>query len=155
MKNITSLILLLLATSIAYSQNLILNPSAEEPLVNGEIPFWTETTGNSWTISGIQSFGQGLPPANSGLYFFTSGFNNVNGIAELAQTIDISTDATDIDLGVKHYYFSGYTISYNQNPPDQSNFIFEFLDANNSILNKVHLGPFSTTTTWNHVEQNH
>ena len=48
MKKIKSFLLFLFATSIAYSQNLILNPSAEEPLINGEIPFWTETIGNKW-----------------------------------------------------------------------------------------------------------
>lgn len=152
MKKITSFFFILLVTSLATSQNLILNPSAEEPLVNGEIPSWTETISDDWQYYTHSDFGQGVPTTCSGSNMFFSGWHNVNDIAELAQIIDISSDATDIDLGIKHYYFSGYTIAYSQTPPDESNFIFELLDENNSILSTITLGPFNTTS-WNLVEQ--
>ncbi len=136
------------------SQNLILNPSAELPLVNGEIPNWTETIGNSWQSSPNITFG-GAPTPNSGEFVFFAGSNIVstNGFdtSELEQTIDIASDATAIDTGNKNYFFSGYTRSFTQFPTDQSNIFIQFLDVNNSLISSSAFGPFNTTTTWNTI----
>ncbi len=153
MKKFT-LLLAIITFCSAQSQNLILNPSCELPLVNGEIPNWTETIGNSWEPTpngGIY----GLPTPTSGTFSFYSGTNiqliNGQNVSELEQNIDLTIDATAIDTGTKNYFFNGYTRSFTQFPTDQSNIFIQFLDVNNVLLTSFNFGPFSTTESWNTV----
>ncbi len=156
MKKIISSLLFLFATSIATSQNLILNPSAEEPMVNGEIPFWTETIGNTWiSYDNIVDFNFEANTVPHGTFWFyaQNGVQNINGqnVSELEQTINISSDATAIDLGTKNYFFNGFVRTFEQGTNDQSNIFIQFYDANNLLLNTFDFGPFSDASVWSNV----
>lgn len=155
MKKIT-LLLAIFTFCSARSQNLILNPSAEMPPVNGEIPFWTETIGSTWKhYDDLFDFGF---PANStpdGTFWFyaQNGVQNINGlnVSELEQTINISNDATAIDLGSKNYFFNGFVRTFEQGLNDQSNIFIQFFDANSLILTAFNFGPFSDASVWSNV----
>ncbi|HRA72824.1 MAG TPA: T9SS type A sorting domain-containing protein, partial [Flavobacterium sp.] len=156
MKNFTLLLLFLFATSITNSQNLILNPSAEEPMVNGEIPFWTETIGNKWiSYDNIVDFNFEANTVPHGTFWFyaQNEVQNINGqnVSELEQTINISSDANDIDLGSKNYFFNGFVRTFEQGTNDQSNIFIQFFDANNLLLNEFSFGPFSDASVWSNV----
>ena len=156
MKKITSFLLILFATALATSQNLILNPSAEEPMVNGEIPFWTETIGNTWiSYDNIIDFNFEANTVPDGTFWFyaQNGVQNINGqnVSELEQTINISSNATAIDLGTKNYFFNGFVRTFGQVTNDQSNIFIQFFDANNLLLNAFNFGPFSDASVWSNV----
>ena len=138
------------------SQNLILNPSAEMPPVNGEIPFWTETIGSAWKqYDDLFDFGFAANSTPDGSFWFYAGTGNqiVNGqsVSELEQTIDISLDAITIDSGSKNYFFNGFVRTFEQSLNDQSNIFVQFFDANNLLLNFFNFGPFSDATAWNNI----
>lgn len=156
MKKVTLFLLFLFATALATSQNLILNPSAEEPMVNGEIPFWTETIGNKWIrYDNIADFNFEANTVPHGTFWFyaQNEVQNINGqnVSELEQTINISSDATAIDLGSKNYFFNGFVRTFEQGTNDQSNIFIQFFDANNLLLNAFNFGPFSDASVWSNV----
>lgn len=65
-----------------HSQNLILNPSAELPMINGEIPNWTETIGSSWiSYDDLVDFNfEPNSTPNSTFWFYAqNSFQSVNG----------------------------------------------------------------------------
>jgi len=142
--------------SVTITPNLILNPGNELPTVNGEIPHWTETLGDSWIQQNEVGYMNGAPLAGGGssLFFPAASVeqnSNFQLASELAQTIDITNDITEIDSGNKTYYFNGYTRSYAQFSTDQANIFIEFLDENNVVLNTFSFGPYITTDAWNNV----
>lgn len=156
MKKITFLILFFTATFLAHSQNLILNPSAEEPAINGEIPHWTETIGSSWVATNdaaLFNFEANTVPNGDSWFWAGNNVQNVGGlnVSEIEQIINITSDASAIDLGTKNYFFSGYTRSFEQGLNDESNIFIEYLDVNNVILNTFTFGPFSTSSSWINV----
>lgn len=139
-----------------HSQNLILNPSAELPMVNGEIPNWTETIGATWkSYDDIVDFNFEANTVPHGTFWFyaVNGIQNINGqnVSELEQTINISSDVTAIDLGSKSYFFNGFVRTFEQGLNDQSNIFIQFFDANNILLNAFNFGPFSNASAWNKV----
>ena len=123
----------------SYCQNLILNPSCEDNLVGGQIPYWRQVVGSGWTQrSGIQ-------PAAAGVQYFYAGSVPMG---ELAQTLDLSADSVLIDMGGKKYRFYASTLSYPQSPPDQSIIYIDFADRTGTVLSSTMLGPYSTTIHW-------
>lgn len=155
MKKIT-LLIAISTFAVVNSQNLILNPSAEMPPVNGEIPFWTETIGSSWKqYDDLFDFGFAANSTPDGSFWFYAGTGNqiVNGqsISELEQTIDISLDALAIDSGSKNYFFNGFVRTFEQSLNDQSNVFIQFFDVNNVLLNSFNFGPFSDASVWSNV----
>ena len=143
-KRSTFFILTILLMSMFVSvraQNLIMNPGCEDSLVNGEIPYWTEVVGTSWTQRA-----NGNPPSYEGDYMF---FPGVAAAAELQQDVDVSQMASTIDEGSNYFYFEGYVRVYNQSPPDRSRIVLEYLDTlKTTKLDSIDLGEYSNTTEW-------
>ena len=138
------------------SQNLILNPSAELPPVNGEIPFWTESIGSTWKqYDDLIDFGfqANSTPDGSFWFYAQNGVNIINGlnVSELEQTISIVSDATEIDSGTKNYFFNGFVRTFEQGLNDQSNIFIQFFDVNDVLLNAFNFGPFSDSSIWTNV----
>jgi gliding motility-associated-like protein len=129
----------------SYSQNLILNPSCEDNLIGGQIPYWRQVIGSGWTQR------SGTQPAAAGIQYFYAGSVPVG---ELAQTLDLSADSVVIDMGAKKYRFYASTLSYPQSPPDQSIIYIDFADRAGTVLSSVMLGPYSTTTYWLRTDTN-
>ena len=122
-----------------YCQNMIQNAGCEMSLVNGQIPFWTQTIGNQWgQRSSTQTAAEGIE------YFYPGS----EPIAELMQTLDLTADAVLIDLGGKTYRFYGSTLSYPQSPPDLSTMYIVFHDRSGNVLSNIFLGPYSSTGAW-------
>lgn len=136
---------LLLIVSVCWvtqvkSQNLIMNPSCEDSLVNGEIPYWTEILGNNWRQR-IAS-----PAPYEGTAYF---FPGAAALAELQQDVDVSLYAEDIDNGIQEFIFEGYVRSYPQSPADQSRIVLEFLDSSKTVkLDSVDSGNYSVSSQW-------
>jgi|GEM_PF-5739820 len=133
-------------TNSSFSQNLIINPSAESPLSAG----WTIVskgtdcyTGSNWRIMGNQN---GYPVAHQGSYFFFSGCNSVNG--ELYQDIDVTGLAADIDAGNRNFTFTGYMQVYDQTPADKSQIIVEYRNAANQLLVSYNTGLTENRGIW-------
>lgn len=122
----------------AYSQNLIVNPSAELPLANG----WTIVSGNWQQATG--NWAVTVPPF-AGNYFFWSG---QGATAELYQDINLSDYAAKIDSGIASFTFTGHVRSYPQSPADQSQEIVEYRDANGDTLSVFTSQFNSNTSQW-------
>jgi hypothetical protein len=122
-----------------WSQNLILNPSNDLPLVGGEIQYWTEIQGTDWH----QRDNSPLPQHGS-QYFFPG----VGATCKLGQTIDLTSYITTIDAGTQEFYFSGYVRSFDQSPTDRTQFELRFFSETNAELAVHILGPYSNRTSW-------
>lgn len=86
-KKLHLIILLVLLTSVhLQSQNLILNHSCDDTLINGKIPYWQEIVGTVWT----QRSATPSPLPQNGIFYFYGGHISV---AELSQVVDISSDS--------------------------------------------------------------
>ena len=86
------LLLILINPMTSAAQNLILNPDCELPLVTARIQHWTEVVGTKWSLRA------GNPSPQSGSnYFFAGAAAN----AELAQDIDVSANASNIDNNIQ------------------------------------------------------
>lgn len=127
------------------AQNLILNPSCDDSLVNGNIPHWQEITGTNWTQRCVEPD----PLPGNGTCFFFAG---ADAISELAQIIDVADYASTIDLGSQIFYFHGFEVSYQQIPADEANIFIEFSDAVDTILSTVHFGPYTQSTVWQELD---
>jgi hypothetical protein len=137
------ILLLSFISPLLHAQNLILNPSNELPPVGDNIQFWTEIQGVEWQ----QRCGD--PLAQHGSCYFFAG----NGaVCKLAQTIDLTPYINTIDAGNQEFYFSGYARSYNQSPPDHSQFELRYFSETNALLATHILGPYSSTTSWVHTD---
>lgn len=148
------LLLFLLAAFSVSSQNLIVNPSAEqEPTSNG----WTAAqntgsncnTGKKWRIKGNQN---GYPAAQSGTHLFFPGCGGTGGGEkfELYQNINVSSNATLIDGGHFQTVFSGYMSSYDQSPADETEMIVEFRNASDAVIGSYSTGAVTYTSGWTH-----
>lgn len=143
---------LLLAVLPGQSQNLVVNPGAENgpPSTTG----WTAvSSGSTCTVGGgwrIPSGSSGYPTAASGSYFFNPGCGgSTGGVYELRQDIDVSARATAIDAHAYRISFSGYTRSFDQPSPDQTNITVEYLNAaKNSVLGFYTTGTAANTAAW-------
>lgn len=123
-KLLLSVLITLLTLNYTYSQNLIVNSSAESPLSTG----WTIVTKGTdcngsadWRVQGNQN---GFPAAHNGDYFFFSGCNSVKGT--IYQDIDVSHLATDIDNMNINFSFSGYLQVANEDPADGAQMLVEY-----------------------------
>lgn len=131
--------------STGFSQNLILNPSNDEPLVNGEISGWQEVVGTSWTQRCAS------PDAYEGSCYF---YADAVPLGKLQQTIDLTDYAVAIDNGTQEFYFSGYVVSYLQSPADQSQIELRYFSETNELLEEEIFGPYNNTDAWLLVESN-
>lgn len=149
------LIAFLLFTATVFSQNLLVNPSAEtgDPTSTGWTNVSMGSTGAScynnsgWRILGNQN---GFPAAQQGSYIFYAGCSNAIGSTfEVRQDVNVSVNASLIDAGWNSFTFSGYMEVYTQTPADQSQIIVEYRDVTNStVLASYNTGLVSNQGTW-------
>lgn len=97
--------------------NLLVNPGAEDPLVNGEIPGWTEAKGDLWTI--------GTADPHTGVAKFRSG--NVKE-GELTQDIDVTQYLPLIQAGLQAFTFEGWVMSDEQIEMDSARIVVHYND---------------------------
>jgi hypothetical protein len=121
---------------------LLLNGGCEDALVGGEIPQWTEVIGTTWTRGTVT--GTGIP-TQAGEGYFRPG-NGANH--ELAQDVDVSALALEIDTGVHQFIFTGYVRSFNQTPADTSRIVIEYRDASETVLSSFDSGGIANKTAW-------
>jgi len=121
------------------AQNLLSNPDAEDPLVSGEIPDWTEVVGNDW------QYRDSNPTAQSGQNYFFAG---AGSSAELRQDVDVSDRASDIDTGDLQFTFTGYVRSFDQASPDDAQVILEYRDGSGTVLDTYDSGATTSTSSW-------
>ncbi len=137
------------------AQNLVTNPDAESVprgtgwtiISQGALTCTSNPTDNivNWTMKpdGSANYPFDHTSGTSGGTVFFSGCSSFfGGPFELQQTIDISADATVIDLGSQLYTFSGYIQTPVSNQTDQGRFIVDYLNNSNTILGS------SYTTNW-------
>jgi uncharacterized repeat protein (TIGR01451 family) len=123
--------------------NLLANASGEQPLVNGEIPSWTEAVGTAWdTRSGVPT--GAFDGAN---VFFAGAVTD----AELRQDVDLSGYAAFIDAGIQRFVFQGYIRSATESPSDPGRIVVEFLDAGKNVLAAEDSGEIVSTAVWQSV----
>lgn len=133
--------------NLLQAQNLVVNPDAESlPKGIG----WTIISAGASTCSAIPTDtylnwtmvpnGTANYPfdhttgAAGGTIFYSGCSTAFQGPFELQQDVDVSADATIIDLGNAQYIFSGYMQTPVNIQTDQGRFIIDYLDAANAIL---------------------
>ena len=128
----------------ALSTNLIQNPGNEEALAGGEIPFWTEVVGAEWTQAAAGAGGR--PPAFEGSTYFFAG---TSGTAELAQDVDVSAFAENIDSGRQVFQFKAFVRMKDELREDFAQVILEYRDINNVVvLDEQGFEPGPTVDDW-------
>lgn len=137
---------ILFSLGLGYSQNLIVNPSAESPLSTGWtiVSKGTDCNGSSdWRVQGGTN---GFPVAKSGSYIFFSGCNYVKGV--IYQDIDVSSLATDIDDGNINFTFLGYMQVANEDPADGGQMVVEYKNAAGVTLVSYNTGIQKVKGVW-------
>lgn len=137
------------------AQNIVTNPDAESVprgtgwtiISQGSLTCLSNPTDNivNWTMKPDGSANypyDHTSGASGGTVFFSGCSSFFGGPFELQQTIDVSADATAIDLGSQLYTFSGYIQTPVSNQTDQGRFIVDYLNNSNTILGS------SYTTNW-------
>ena len=135
--------------TIALHSNLIVNSSGEQPLVNAEIPGWTEVQGVNWTQATIGN-GDNFPEAQRGNGYF---FANEAAQAELRQDVDVSAFSGTIAAGTQQFELQVYMRSAPEALPDVARVIVEYRNAANSaVIAQLDSGPISSTAGWHLTE---
>jgi len=122
-------------TSSVFSQNLIVNGSAENAPITND---WT-------TVSGSWAQRSSNPAPQDGTAYFFAG---AGAFAELYQDIDLTTYASGIDAGTQYFSFSCFLRSFDQTPVDESQAILEYRDALNTVLETYDTGLSGNRTEW-------
>jgi len=123
--------------------NLLENPGAEEPLVDGEIRGWVEAAGSGWTVR------TAAPGAFSGEAAFDAG---TAPEGELRQDVDLSAYAERIDRGIQPFVFEGFVRSVAESPADTERVVVEYRDADNAqVLDSFDSGDLQSTDGWRQV----
>ncbi len=142
----SSVRLTLLGDDDCSSPNLLVNGSAEVPLVGGEIPGWQEVSGWRWTYRTIAS---SRAPFDGENFFFPGVAPN----AELRQDVDVSLFAGAVDAGTQLFEFLGVVQTAAQNPRDTSRIIVEYRDQTNStVLARFDTGEIYSPSQWRAVQ---
>ena len=130
-------------TCAGFAQNLVVNPGAElTPAATG----WTvassgiacaagtaASTFNNWTM--VPDNSTNYPNAHGGTKTFYAGCSpTANTTYELYQNIDVSADASQIDIANVEYTFSGYIQTPVNTQADAGRFTIDFLNASNVVL---------------------
>ncbi|MFW6200633.1 MAG: Calx-beta domain-containing protein, partial [Gemmatimonadota bacterium] len=123
------------------SVNLVVNGGAEESLVDGEIPGWTEVVGDSWTRR------KGFPGALRGEAMFWPG--DVPE-AELRQDVDLADFAPFIDAGIQRFLAEGFIRSSTSDASgDPGRLIVQYLDADKeTVLAESESEEVQDRTSW-------
>ncbi len=169
MQKILLFIFGIIATLNLFAQNLVVNPGAESPpgtgwtIVNAGLTTCSSAPTNTydnWTmvpdnLSINHPFDHTTGAAGGRVFFagcnpFSFSFTRF----ELFQDIDVSADATNIDLGTQPYIFSGYMQTPVSSQTDRGRFIVQYLDASNTILGTGYTSNWQSNitgsgTAWN------
>ncbi len=121
------------------TDNLLVNPDADEPLVGGEIPGWQEIQGSNWTYRTTGGYGGG------NMFFAGVGAN-----AQLGQVVDVSQWAESIDAREQFFKFTGWLRVFDQSPRDTARYILEFRAADESVLESFDTGE-KTPISWTQI----
>ncbi len=129
------------------AQNLVINPGAEilprgtgwTIISEGSVACTFSPTDNylNWTIipDGTANYPfDHTTGAAGGTVFFSGCSDFLGGPFELQQIIDVSADATNIDLGGVNYTFGGFIQTPVSPQTDQGRFIVDYLNASNVLL---------------------
>jgi glycerophosphoryl diester phosphodiesterase len=112
------------------SANLLVNGGNDDALVGTEITGWTGVVGDTWTQRSES------PSPQDGAAYFNPG---AGASHELAQIVDVSAYATDIDAGTQQFDFSGFVSGWSKNgtsnsDADTAQIILEFESASGGVL---------------------
>ena len=119
----------------ADSDNLIINPGAEQNLSSGG---WQLVQG-TWTTRGSNP-----TPQSGAAYFYP--LNSETG--QLSQIIDLREDSTAIAQGLVTYIFTGYVRSFDQDPSDEAQILLEYRNAADSTVGRFDSGLVTSLTEW-------
>ena len=125
-----------------FNVNLVQNPGNEEPLVNGEIPYWEEVSGINWGRNAEV-------PVYEGNAYFDAG--EAGEYAELRQIIDVSGYTMSIDDGQQKFVIEVHMRSYPLQlfvPVDGAQLSIGFYDADNEPLDYVISEQYFVTDRW-------
>ena len=122
------------------TDNLVQNGGGEEPLVSGQIPFWTEVSGSNW------GYGTTNPIPDEGQNYFSAG-TAPDGVAELSQDVDLLTYESTINAGTQRFLFQALTQSLLTIPSDRARFIVEYRDAG-GVLDSFDSGFLAGLLSW-------
>ena len=134
--------------SVNINGNLLDNPGNEAPLAAGEIPGWTEVSGNSWTQATAGA--NGFPPSLQGNTYFYAG---ETATAELRQDVNLSAFAPGIAAGTQSFEFQASMRSGNEATPDVCRVVIEYRNASNtSLIASLDSGPIVSVNQWHLTE---
>ena len=115
------------------------------------VPGWTITSGgpNAVCFNNTGGFPSSTAPgAQPGNAYFTGG---ARGNSSLAQTVDVSADASAIDAGTATYDLSGWLGGYSSQN-DRAQLVATFLSATGTTLGSTQIGPVTNTDRGNATE---
>lgn len=119
------------------SPNLLGNPGAEEPPVDGELPFWTEVEGTLRRNSSREL---------DGFFAFAAAASHR---MEAFQEVNVSAFADFIDRGVQRFAAEGQVFSRNESDGiDRGGIRLEFLAADGTLLDTLELGSATPADRW-------
>ena len=123
-------------------RQLLQNRDCEEPLVNGEIPGWTEVVGNDWTA---RSADPPPEPFSGGLAYFSPG-----NAAEAELSQDVTFDGLGDDGILCVHYQTGP-----KSPSDVVRMICEFRDtADGPVKYVIDSGERTAPGQWSYFCRN-
>lgn len=134
--------------TITVNANLLKNPGAESDLINGDLPDWTEVSGENWTR--LEGETGNVPAARFGAFVFSP---NDAAQGELRQDIDVRAFAEGINAGTQQFEWKAYVRSLAETNADSGKIIFEYRDATNqNTIATLDSGEITTTDAWHLTE---
>ncbi|MEO8196126.1 MAG: carboxypeptidase regulatory-like domain-containing protein [Thermoanaerobaculia bacterium] len=118
---------------------LLVNGDAEEPLIGGLIPGWTNEGTPNWLAP--------AGSAHSGSHYFEPRASACP--RGLRQDVDVTSFAPAIDAGGLSFALSGYVRSLDGSPPDTTQIEVEYRDgANSATLGRVQTATHASLGVW-------
>ena len=125
------------------SANLLNNPGAESGIGS-----WTVTTGVLESLIAFEC--AGISPHSGSQYFAVGALCNESPYAECFQDVDLSSFATDIDMGSALINYGGYLADFNGS--DLPELSVSLLDGSSNLLHQT--DTFSNqTSNWTLIDQ--
>ncbi len=112
----------------AWSENLLINPSAE----TGDLTGWSAEP--DFTVS------SGAPGAFDGTYFFSAGYGEQHTLRQSVDLLALGFDPDGIDGGALLVHAGGRQQSWPQTPADTGQIVIDFLNAD-SVVVESFVGP--------------
>ncbi|HEY0764376.1 MAG TPA: PKD domain-containing protein [Pyrinomonadaceae bacterium] len=132
--------------TISQGTNLIQNPSNEKPLVNGEIPDWTEVASTTWTQAPAGT--NNLPTARGGNTYFYTQSNGPAPTSVLSQDVDLAGLPAGGNITFKAYVRVRPDV-----PTASANITLEFINKPKNVsLGTITFNQVTTSTTWQLLE---